>query len=108
MKKKIVSLVLVMFMLLPVTVLADNRVIDGNEFSVYKRSREDIYNMWKTGKLDIPSNYNDIYEEVPSYQAPYKAGVVKQSYLDDVIDKATDAIIYSLDHDFELAMSKYN
>ena len=28
--------------------------------------------------------------------------------LDDVIDKATDAIIYSLDHDFELAMSKYN
>ena len=86
MKRKIVSLVLVMFMLLPVTVLADNRVINGNEFSVYKRSKEDIYDRWKTGKLDIPSNYNDIYEELPSYQAPYKAGVVKQSYLDDVVD----------------------
>ena len=86
MKKKIVGIVLVMFLLLPVSVLADNRVINGNEFDVYKRTKEDIYNKWKTGKLDIPSNYNDIYESLPSYKAPYKAGVVKQSYLDDVVD----------------------
>ena len=86
MKKKIVGIVLVMFLLLPVSVLADNRVINGNEFDVYKRTKEDIYNKWKTGKLDVPSNYSDIYDELPSYKAPYKAGVVKQSYLDDVVD----------------------
>lgn len=28
--------------------------------------------------------------------------------LNEVIDKAADAIIYSFDHDFELAMSRYN
>ena len=64
MKKKIISLIIIIFMIIPLSVSAENIIINGNEFNVYKRNKEDIYNEWKSGKLEIPSNYNDIYESL--------------------------------------------
>lgn len=83
MKKKVFNLLLIFAAILPMTIYADNRVINGNDFDVYSRTKEDIANKWKIGQITRPDN---IYEVIPSYSSPYKAGVVKQSYLDEIID----------------------
>jgi len=65
-----------------IDVYAANKVVNGNDFAVFKRTKKEIQNKWIVGKL----NPTDIFEVAPSYKAPYNGGVVKQSYLDDVID----------------------
>ena len=75
---------LVLFMLLPNIVLADNRVIDGNEFDIYKRSKEDIISKWNTWGI-IDSNVTK-YSTIPNYKNPYRAAVLTQNYLNEVTD----------------------
>ena len=83
MKKRIFNLILLLIVLLPFNIYADNRLINGNDYTVYQKSKENITAKWQVGKLDIPDNIFDI---APSYTSPYSAGVVKQSYLNDVVD----------------------
>ena len=84
--KKNILLIFIVFLVFPISVYAENQVINGNDFDIYKRSKEDIFSKWESSKLNIPNNYNDIYERLPNYNAPYKAGIVKQNYLNSVIN----------------------
>ena len=80
MKRKI--LLFVFIMLFPMLVHA-NTVINGNDFAVYQRSKQDIFNRWQIGKI----NRNvEIFTSLPSYEAPYKAGVVTDEYLAEAVD----------------------
>lgn len=83
MKKTILKILLILTIILPLNVYAQNRVINGNDFAIYNRTKADIYNKWRIGKIDqeVP-----IYVSEPSYTAPYKAGVVTTDYLDEVLD----------------------
>ena len=83
MKKKLFLLLFPLLAIFPIKVKADNRVIDGNEFDVYKRSKEDITNKWNVGQIDKGIT---IFESMPSYVAPYKAGVTTDEYLREVTD----------------------
>ena len=83
MKKNYLYLVVIAVFLIPINVFAENTIINGNDFSIYQRSKEDIKNKWETGVLEIPTS---IYEIEPSYETPYQAGVVKEGYLKEVMD----------------------
>lgn len=82
MKRKYILLLLIIC--LPSVVFAKNRVIDGNEFDVYKRSKEDILDKWNT--LGVIDNSVTKYVSNPSYTNPYKAGVLTSDYLKEVND----------------------
>lgn len=75
--------ILMLLMMIPFMVYADNRVINGNDFDIYKRSKDDIANKWTIGEIDdsVP-----IFISEPSYVSPYKAGVVTDEYLAEVVD----------------------
>lgn len=79
MKKKIVF---IFIMLLPILVHA-NTVINGNDFEIYQRSKQDIFNKWQIGKID---RNIELFTSLPSYTAPYKAGVLTDEYLSEVVD----------------------
>ena len=80
MKKKIV---LFTFMLLFPVLVHANTVINGNDFAVYNRTKEAIYNKWQTGKIDRSIK---VFTSLPSYTAPYQAGVVTDEYLQELLD----------------------
>ena len=69
---------------MPSIVLADNKVIDGNEFDIYKRSKEDIMSKWNTWGV-IDTNVSK-YVTTPNYSNPYRAGVLTQNYLNEIND----------------------
>lgn len=80
--KKIFKLIISLIILLPINVYA-NMVINGNEFTVYKRTKQEIYNKWIVGKI----NQNiSRFDTLPQYTAPYKAGVANDEYLAEVVD----------------------
>ena len=68
-----IVIVVLTFLLLPMKTSA-NTIINGNEFSTFKRTKAEIQAAWNVGKLDSSGN---IFEVEPSYTAPYRAGVVK-------------------------------
>lgn len=82
MNKKLLKLFLFLTIILPLNVYA-NTIINGNDFAIYNRTKEQIYNKWRVGKIDSEVN---IFTSLPSYTAPYKAGVVTTDYLDEVLD----------------------
>ena len=82
-KKYRVILVAVLMLLLVPGKVSANTVINGNDISEFQRSKADIQNAWKVGQLDYSGS---VFEVEPSYVAPYRAGVLKQSYLDDILD----------------------
>ena len=82
MNKKLLKLLLILTIILPLNVYA-NTVINGNDFAIYNRTKEQIYNKWRVGRIDQSVN---IFTSLPSYTAPYKAGVVTTDYLDEVLD----------------------
>lgn len=77
-----IVIIVLTFLILPMKTSA-NTIINGNEFSTFKRTKAEIQAAWNVGRLDSSGN---IFEVEPSYTAPYRAGVVKQSYLDDILD----------------------
>ena len=77
-----VILLFILYFLAPVNVFA-NTVINGNDFAVFQRTKEDIQAAYEVGYMNISDN---IWLEEPSYTAPYKAGVLKQEYLDEVLE----------------------
>lgn len=81
--KKLSYILLVLVMILPMMVYADNRIINGNDFDIYKRSKEDIANKWVSGEIDdeVP-----IFVSEPSYVSPYKAGVTTDEYLAELVE----------------------
>ena len=81
MKKK--YFILILLMMIPFMVYADNRVIEGNDFDIYKRSKEDIASKYAVGAIDesVP-----IYITEPSYVSPYKAGITTDAYLAELVD----------------------
>ena len=83
MKNKFYKLLLFILIIFPITVYADNPVINGNNFTVFNRTKEEIYNEWLTGKIDSSVTK---YISEPSYTAPYKAGVVTDEYLAEVVE----------------------
>ena len=82
-KKYRVILVAVLMLLLVPGKVSANTVINGNDIPEFQRSKADIQNAWKIGQLDYSGS---VFEVEPSYVAPYRAGVLKQSYLDDILD----------------------
>lgn len=83
MKNKL-YLLLLLIITIPSIVFADNRVIDGNEFEIYQRSKEEILSKWNTWGI-IDSNVTK-YSTKPLYTSPYRAGVLTQNYLNEVND----------------------
>ena len=82
MNKKLLRLLLLLLLIIPLNVYA-NTVINGNNFAIYNRTKEQIYNKWSTGKIDRNVT---IYTTEPNYYSPYRAGVVTNEYLDEVLD----------------------
>ncbi len=77
-------IVLTLFIAIPNNSYATNRVINGNDIEQFQRTKQDIQELWKNSNLKLEDGYS-IYDEEPSYEAPYKGGVVKQEYLDRVL-----------------------
>lgn len=69
-------------MLFPFSIYA-NTVINGNDFTIYNRTKEEIYNKWIVGKIDDSVN---IFNREASYVSPYVAGITTDEYLGEVVD----------------------